>query len=41
MTEDSAILQVFRHDAAQQRVTTQIITFDGQRQPRTTRHVIG
>lgn len=30
VTEDSAILQVFRHDAAQQRVTTQIITFDGQ-----------
>ena len=30
VTEDSAVLQVFRHDAAQQRVTTQIITFDGQ-----------
>jgi len=30
VTEDSAILEVSRHDAAQQRVTTQIITFDGQ-----------
>ena len=30
VTEDSAILEVSRHDAAQQRITTQMITFDGQ-----------
>jgi hypothetical protein len=30
VTEDSAVLEVSRHDAAHQRVTTQIVTFDGQ-----------
>ena len=30
MTEDSAILELSCHDAVQQRITTQIITFDGQ-----------
>ena len=29
MTEDSAILEVSRHDAAHQRITTQIVTLDG------------
>ena len=29
-TEDSAIIEVSRHDKAQQRVTTQMITLDGQ-----------
>ena len=29
VTEDSAILEVSRHDRAQQRVITQMITFDG------------
>jgi hypothetical protein len=28
VTEDSAILELSRHDAAAQRVTTQVITFD-------------
>jgi SAM-dependent methyltransferase len=30
VTEDSAVVEVSRHDAAEQRVTTQIITLDGQ-----------
>ncbi|HEY7146955.1 MAG TPA: class I SAM-dependent methyltransferase [Streptosporangiaceae bacterium] len=30
VTEDSAVLELARHDAAQQRIFTQIITFDGQ-----------
>src|SRR6266536_4316471 len=30
VTEDSATLELSRHDAAQQRVTTQIVTLDGQ-----------
>jgi SAM-dependent methyltransferase len=30
VTEDSVILEVSRHDAAQQRVTTQIVTLSGQ-----------
>ena len=30
VTEDSAVLHLSRHDAAQQRVTTQVVTFDGQ-----------
>jgi SAM-dependent methyltransferase len=30
VTEDSAILEVSRHDVARQRVTSQIITFDGR-----------
>ena len=29
VTEDSAILEVSRHDVAHQRITTQIVTFDG------------
>jgi SAM-dependent methyltransferase len=30
VTEDSAILELSRHDAAQQRITTQIVTLGGQ-----------
>jgi hypothetical protein len=30
VTEDSAVIEVSRHDRAQQRVTTQMITLDGQ-----------
>jgi SAM-dependent methyltransferase len=30
VTEESAVLHLARHDAAQQRVTTQVVTFDGQ-----------
>jgi SAM-dependent methyltransferase len=30
VTEDSAVIEVSRHDKAQQRVTTQVITLDGQ-----------
>jgi hypothetical protein len=30
VTEDSAIIEVSRHDKVQQRVTTQMITLDGQ-----------
>jgi hypothetical protein len=30
VTEDSAIFELSRHDAAAQRVTTQIVTLDGQ-----------
>jgi SAM-dependent methyltransferase len=30
VTEDSATIEVSRHDAAQQRVTSQVITLDGQ-----------
>jgi SAM-dependent methyltransferase len=30
VTEDRAILELSRHDVAQQRITTQIVTFDGQ-----------
>ncbi len=30
MTEDAAIIEVSRHDRVQQRVTTQMITLDGQ-----------
>jgi hypothetical protein len=30
VTEDSAVIEVSRHDRAQQRVTTQVITLDGQ-----------
>jgi len=30
VTEDSAILELSRHDVAQQRITTQIVTFDRQ-----------
>jgi hypothetical protein len=30
VSEDSAVLELSRHDAVQQRVTTQIVTFDGQ-----------
>jgi SAM-dependent methyltransferase len=30
VTEDSAIIELSRHDVAQQRITTQIITLDGQ-----------
>jgi hypothetical protein len=30
VTEDSAIIELSRHDVAQQRITTQIVTFDGQ-----------
>jgi SAM-dependent methyltransferase len=30
VTEDSAVLEVSRHDRAEQRVTTQMITLDGQ-----------
>jgi hypothetical protein len=30
VTEDSAIIELSCHDAAQQRITTQIITLDGQ-----------
>jgi SAM-dependent methyltransferase len=30
VTEDSAVLELSRHDAAQQRVTSQIVTLDGQ-----------
>jgi SAM-dependent methyltransferase len=30
VTEESAILELSRHDATQQRITTQVITFDGQ-----------
>jgi hypothetical protein len=29
VTEDSAILEMSCHDAVQQRITTQVITFDG------------
>jgi SAM-dependent methyltransferase len=29
VTEDSAIIELSRHDVAQQRITTQIVTFDG------------
>jgi SAM-dependent methyltransferase len=30
VTEDSAIIELSRHDVAQQRITTQIVTLDGQ-----------
>jgi len=30
VTEDAAVLELSRHDAAQQRITTQIVTLDGQ-----------
>ena len=30
VTEDSAILELSRHDLAHQRITTQVVTFDGQ-----------
>src|SRR5262249_57450570 len=30
VTEDSAVLELSRHDAAEQRITTQIVTLDGQ-----------
>jgi CubicO group peptidase (beta-lactamase class C family) len=30
VTEDSAVLELARHDAARQRITTQIVTLDGQ-----------
>lgn len=30
MTEDAAVIEVSRHDRASQRVTTQVITLDGQ-----------
>jgi SAM-dependent methyltransferase len=30
VTEDSAVIEVSRHDKAQQRVTTQVITLDGE-----------
>jgi hypothetical protein len=30
VTEDSAVLELSRHDAVEQRITTQIVTLDGQ-----------